>query len=103
MLDLMAERETAATTAAEELREQIAKLSVELALAETELVDLAITRKTLMRLTGQAEATTPADATIASTPYQQIPAAFATTVGGMRAKDVCRALDVGVTPKDTEG
>ncbi|MBV1856618.1 hypothetical protein [Catellatospora tritici] len=101
--DLIAEREAAATAAAEAMREQIAKLTDELALADNELAELAITRKTLMRLTGAAEAAVPVDATIASVAYQKILAVFATAVGAVRAKDVCLALGVGVTAKDTEG
>lgn len=107
ILDLIAERETAANAATEQLREQIAKLSGELALAEQELTELAITRRTLMKLTGQAETqaetTEPADATIASTAYQQILAVFGTADGPLRAKDVCLALGLGVAAKDTEG
>jgi hypothetical protein len=100
--DLIAERETAANAAAEQLREQIATLSAELALAEAELADLAVTRATLTKLTGQAEAA-PADPTIASAAYQQILAVFGTATAPMRAKDMCLALGVGVTAKDTEG
>jgi len=103
ILDLIAEREAAATAAAEQLREQIANLTDELALAETELTELAITRTTLMKLTGALEATAPVDATIASVAYQKILAVFATATGGLRAEDVCLALGAGVTAKDTEG
>ncbi|GAA1424493.1 hypothetical protein ACFQZ4_45735 [Catellatospora coxensis] len=103
LLDLIAEHEAAATAAADVLREQIAKLSAELALAETELTELAVTRRTLQRLTGQAEATASADATIAGAAYQQILAVFATAPSGKRAKDVCLALGLGLTAKDTEG
>lgn len=103
LLDLIAERETDAGAAADALRDQIAKLSTELALVETELTELAITRHTLRRLTGQADAAAPVDATIASTAYQQILAVFATAASGMRAKDVCLALGLTLTAKDTEG
>lgn len=103
LLDLIAEREAAAAAAAETLREQIAKLTHEFALVDTELAELAITRKTLSRLTGHAEATAPPDTTIAGAAYQKILAAFATTTSGMRAKDVCLALGLGTTAKDTEG
>lgn len=103
ILDLIAEREAAAKAAAEALREQITKLTDELALAETELAELAITRKTLLRLTGEAEATAPIDETMERVAYQQILAVFGTAAGAMRAKDVCLALGVGVTAKDTEG
>lgn len=43
ILDLIAEREAAAKAAAGQLREQITKLTDELALAGTELAELAIT------------------------------------------------------------
>jgi len=100
--ELIAERETAAT-AAEQLREQIGKLPAELALAEAELADLAVTRVTLTRLTGTADTSAPADTTVTRTAYQQILAVFATATSGMRAKDVCLALGLGITAKDTEG
>jgi hypothetical protein len=100
---LIGERETAATALAQELREQIAALTGQLARAETELADLATTRKTLSALTGEPEATSPADATVASVAYQQILAVFTTATGAMRAKDVCLALGLGTAPKDTEG
>lgn len=103
--ELITEREAIANVAAEQLREQIAKLTSELRFAETELAELAITRKTLTSLTGQdqAQAADPADTTIASAAYQQILAVFGTATEAMRAKDVCLALNIGVAPKDTEG
>jgi hypothetical protein len=101
--ELITERETAATAAAAHLREQITKLTNELVLAEAELSDLAITRTTLTRLTGAAEPTAPAALTLASPAYQQILAVFATAADGIRARDVCLALGLGVTAKDTEG
>jgi hypothetical protein len=103
LLDLITEREATATAAAEQLRAHIAKLTDELALAETELADLAITRKTLTKLTGERDAATPVDATVASPAYQKILAVFTTATAAMRAKDVCIALGAGVTAKDTEG
>lgn len=103
ILELIAEREAATNAAAERLREQIAKLTDELVLAEHELTELAITRTTLQKLTGQAEATAPIDATTASTAYQKILTVFAAATTGLRAKDVCLALGAGVTAKDTEG
>ncbi len=68
------------------------------------MADLAVTRTTLLTLTGgQTEAAAPVDATIASPAYQQILAVFTATTGGIRAKDVCLALGAGTTAKDTEG
>lgn len=54
VLDLLTEGETAAGMTAERLREQIATLTEQLTAAGTELAELAITRKTLLRLTGHA-------------------------------------------------
>lgn len=102
ILDLIATRETAATTAAGQLREQIAALTEQLTRLDTELRELAVTRSTVLRLTGDLDTTGPADATIASPAYQQIIAVFATATTPMRAKDVCRALGTGGTAKDTE-
>jgi hypothetical protein len=103
ILDLIAQREAAAGTAAERLREQIATLTDQLTAAETELTELAITRKTLLSLAGQTDPATPTDATVATPAYQQILAVFNAAAGGMRAKDICHALGTGTTAKDTEG
>jgi uncharacterized membrane protein len=102
ILDLINVRDTAATTQAAQLREQIATLTEQLSVVETELADLATTRSTLLRLTGTADGPTPADTTLASTAYQQILAVFATTGSGLRAKDICRTLGVGTTANHTE-
>jgi hypothetical protein len=99
--ELITEREAVASAAAEQLRERIAALSEQLAAAETELADLAVTRTTLIRLTGEPDTT--ADATVASPAYQQILAVFTGAAAPMRAKDVCHALGAGTTAKDTEG
>jgi hypothetical protein len=47
ILDLIAARETAASAARDELREQMNKLAGEAAAIESELADLATTRQTL--------------------------------------------------------
>lgn len=101
ILDLITAREMAAAGHAERLRDQIAALSGQLAAAETELADLATTRATLLRLAGPDDPP-PADATVASTAYQQILAVFAATDSGLRAKDICRALGVDTTANHTE-
>jgi hypothetical protein len=102
ILDLIITRETVATAQAEQLREQITTLTEQLTAIEAELADLATTRVTLLRLTSAADDPPPADATVASTAYQQILAVFATTDSGLRAKDICRALGVGTTANHTE-
>lgn len=103
ILELITERETVAGAVAEQLREQIATLTDQLAAADNELAELAITRKTLLRLTGPTDAAKSTDATVASTAYQQILAVIGTATGPIRAKDLCVALGTGVTAKDTEG
>ena len=104
LLDLIAEREATASAAAKQLRERITELTGQLAVVEAELADLATTRTTLAKLTGdQTQAPGPVDATIASPAYQNILATVSATPGGMRAKDVCVALGLDVTPKHTEG
>ena len=66
ILDLIAEREAAASQSARHLREQIAQLTADLAQVDRELADLATTRTTL-RAIAAAEFTTD-DPKIASAP-----------------------------------
>ena len=101
VLDLIGAREAAACAARDELREQQAKLAAEVAAIESELADLATTRRTLTKiLEHEVTASQPA---VISEPYQQILAVFTPDRGALRAKDVCRALGIGTEPKDTEG
>ena len=102
ILDLITTRAAAATAQTEQLRKQIATLTGQLTTVETELADLATTRDTLVRLTGTTDGPPPADATMASTAYQQILAVFTTAERGLRAKDICHALGVGTTANHTE-
>ena len=102
LLTLLTERETAAGLTVERLRAQIASLADQLTAAETEVAELAITRKTLLSLGGPLDAAAPADPTIASPAYQQILAVFHAATAPMRAKDICQALGTGTTTKDTE-
>jgi hypothetical protein len=102
ILDLITTRQNAAQLGADRLREQIAALTAQLSLLETELADLATTRTTLLHLTGDPEPDSTADETIARPAYQQILAVFDST-DRKRAKDVCLALGVGTEPKDIEG
>lgn len=100
ILDLIADRETAARQAADGLREQISTLTAELARIDGELADLATTRTTLRTLT--AAEFTADDPTIASAPYQQILHVLGTAPTGMRAKGICLALGVEPAPKHVE-
>jgi hypothetical protein len=101
IVDLIVEHETAAAKTAKALREQIAELTDRLAIVETELTELAITRRTLLRLTSQTASTTP-DTLVSSGPYPQILTVFATATGGIRAKDVCLAMYSEATPRDVD-
>jgi phosphate uptake regulator len=101
ILDRITERETTAAHTAERLREQIALLTTELTRIDRELADLATTRTTLQHLT-TTEFTTD-DPTVISSAYQQILAVLKTAPAGMRAKDVCLALDIEPLPKHVEG
>jgi hypothetical protein len=108
LLDLIADRETAASAAAKQLREHVTELTAQLAVVEAELADLATTRTTLAKLAGgDTQAPTTVDATITSPAYQNILAVFDThptgTANGLRAKDVCLTLGLDITPKHTEG
>ncbi|MBQ1076834.1 hypothetical protein KBX06_27355 [Micromonospora sp. C31] len=102
LLTLLTERETAAGLAVERLRTQIASLDEQLTAAETEVAEIAITRKTLLSLGGPLDPAAPADPTVASPAYQQILAAFHDGTTPMRARDICQALGTGTTAKDTE-
>ncbi len=100
VLDLIAERETAAGQAADRLRQQITTLTAELAQLERDLADLATTRTTLQALT--AAEFTAEDPTVASAPYQQILTILGTAPTGMRAKDICIAIGIEPSPKHVE-
>src|SRR3954471_12688371 len=97
ILGLLTARETAAQQNADQLRQQIAVLTEQLAFTEAELADLVTTRSTLQTLT-TAEFTAE-DPTVISSAYQQILAVLNTSPSGMRAKDICLALGIEPLPK----
>jgi hypothetical protein len=101
ILGLIAEREATAGHNAEQLREQIASLTTELARIDRELADLATTRTTVHNLA--ATEFTADDPTVISAAYQQIIAVLSTATAGMRAKDICLALGIEPLPKHVEG
>jgi hypothetical protein len=101
VLGLIAEREAAAARAAEQIRTQITTLTSELAGIDSELADLATTRHTL-RAVAKAEFTAD-DPTVISSAYQQILTVLRSAPAGMRAKDICVALDIEPLPKHVEG
>ncbi len=102
ILDLITDRETVVTATVAALRDQITALTGQLTDLEAELTELTITRKTLLRLTDQADASATTDPIVASGPYQKILTVFATATAGVRAKDVCLALGTGTAANDIE-
>jgi hypothetical protein len=69
--------------------------------AQRLLSDLATSRQTLITLP-PGEVTSPGPSTVSES-YQQILAAFTPDGPGLRANHVCRALGIGIEPKDPEG
>jgi hypothetical protein len=101
VLDLITAREASAAQRADRLREQITTLTSELARIDSDLADLATTRSTLRALA--ADEFTTDDPTVISSAYQQILAVLGAATTGMRAKDICLALDIEPLPKHVEG
>ena len=101
ILGLITERETTARQTAEQVRAQITTLTSELARIDAELADLVTTRSTL-RVLAAAEFTADEPIVISSA-YQQILAVLGAATTGMRAKDICLALDIEPLPKHVEG
>ena len=101
ILGLISERETTARRNADQLRTQITTMTSELARIDAELADLVTTRATLRALA--ATEFTADDPTVTSSAYQQILAVLGTSGTGMRAKDICLALDIEPLHKHVEG
>ncbi|MEU4233758.1 hypothetical protein AB0F17_56575 [Nonomuraea sp. NPDC026600] len=100
-LERLAERQPAAQTEAEALREQIAELSALLSAAEQVLSRLRITRETILEMTGDLPESS-SEAIPLPPAYQQILAVVEQAPDGLRAKDICRMLNRGLEPKHTE-
>ena len=101
ILGLIGEREAAGRRAADQIRAQIATLTSELSRIDAALADLATTRSTLRALA--ATEFTADDPTVISSAYQQILTVLDASATGMRAKDICLALDIEPLPKHVEG
>jgi hypothetical protein len=101
IIKLITDRQTAATATADQIRDQISQLTSELAGIDRELADLATTRATLHSLA--ATEFTADDPTVVSSAYQQILTVLGPASAGMRAKDICLALDIEPLPKHVEG
>jgi hypothetical protein len=100
------EREHDARAEVERLRDRIAELSVRMQDAQQVVERLQLARATLAEIAGPDGPGQPGTAG-AGEPlppaYQEILAVFARADGGLRAKDLCRALNLGEQPRHTEG
>lgn len=101
ILGLISDREHAGRRTADQIRAQITTLTSELAKIDAELAALATTRSTLRELA--TTEFTADDPTVISFAYQQILTALGTSTTGMRAKDICLALDIEPLHKNVEG
>jgi hypothetical protein len=101
ILGLLDDREATGRRTADPIRTQIATLTSELDHINAELAALATTRSTLRALA--ATEFTADDPTVISSAYQQILSVLGTSATGMRAKDICRALDIEPLHKNVEG
>ncbi|MGK4584941.1 hypothetical protein [Kitasatospora sp. HPMI-4] len=98
-LDEVEARQLLVRETAEQLREQIARLTEQLAAAEGTLKRLEITRETLAELAAENGIQPPEPLPPG---YREILAAIEKAEDGLRAKDVCQALRLGTEPKRTE-
>ncbi|WP_331744521.1 hypothetical protein [Streptomyces mirabilis] len=100
LLDKIETRQRLVSETAEQLREQIALLSEQLAAAEHTLERLEITRATVLELADEDGLPPPEPLPPG---YHEILAAIEQAREGLRAKDVCEALGTGTEPRHTEG
>lgn len=101
ILGLLDDREATGRRTADQIRTQIATLTSELGHIDAELAALATTRSTLRALA--ATEFTADDPTVISSAYQQILSVLGASATGMRAKDICHALDIEPLHKNVEG
>jgi hypothetical protein len=99
-LEKITDREQAVNATADQVRTQMDTLAGQLRELDAELADLATARKVILAL-GDDE---PAHPHLPDNPvYQHILTALHDTTAPMRAKDLCRALDLGFEPAKIEG
>jgi hypothetical protein len=104
LLEKLASRHAAAEAEIAHLREEVAKLTGELAAAERERDRWASTRETILALAGEHQPEPAVLTRTTATPaYPQIIEAFARAAGPLRAKDACRALGIDTDPRHVEG
>jgi uncharacterized coiled-coil protein SlyX len=114
LLDLLAARQAAAAADIDRIRTQITALTEQLTAAQETLSRLSITCQTVTAMLTDDDPTTHAaepthqsrspvdDPLLSQASYRQILAAFEQTDTGLRAKDLCRALDTGTAARHVE-
>ncbi|GAA2842685.1 hypothetical protein GCM10010441_78450 [Kitasatospora paracochleata] len=100
LLDKIETRQQLVRETAERLRDQIARLTEQLATAEDTLKRLEITRETVVELAAEDGIPLPEPLPPG---HREILATMEQSGGGLRAKDVCQALGLGTEPRNTEG
>lgn len=106
LLRYLEEREQDTHAEADRLRAAIAELSAQMDAVQQLISRLQLTRQTLLEVAEQEPDDTLPGTTSGPEPlppaYREILAVFAGTGGGLRAKDLCRALNVGDQPRHIE-
>lgn len=99
-LEKITDREQAVNATADQVRAQIEALAGRLRDSDAELADLQVARKVILAR-GDDE---PAHPQLPDNPvYQHILTVLHDATAPMRAKDLCRALDLGFEPSKIEG
>jgi hypothetical protein len=101
LLDKITAREQAIAAETEQVRVRLDELTALLRELEQEAEHLRITRKTVLAL-GDEPDPQPQPAVPEHPAYQQILAAFAEARKPLRARHLCQALDLDITPKNIE-
>ncbi|MEU7501434.1 hypothetical protein AB0B52_31020 [Streptomyces griseofuscus] len=101
LLDKITAREQAIAAETEQVRVRLDELTALLCELEQEAENLRITRKTVLALGGEPDPR-PQPAIPEHPAYQQILAVFAEEQKPLRARDLCQALDLDITPKNIE-
>ncbi|MEU3795769.1 hypothetical protein AB0F07_39295 [Streptomyces fructofermentans] len=100
VLARLEEREREIAAQAEAAREKIAELTAQLEALDTAAEEIRITRKALRELPEPAPLQPPAAKLTDHPAYQQIMAVFAAADGPLRARGVCEAMDLTITPSN---
>ena len=108
LLDRIDAREQALASEGADTQARIDELTARLRELQQEVSDLQVTRKTLIALAGQDDEPPAAEAAPAPDlpghpACRQILDAFAELRRPLRARDLCTALDLPITAKNTEG